>query len=351
MGSRARVKRARAGKNVSCSNACAYALSAGARRTPVPSRGPCPVCRQVFESRREKLYCSMDCYMRSPQYGAQLRVSNAARVQRAGGDPVRGHTCACLYCGETWHVSRLLKVRRFCSTEHRRLYFAERFDRWIASPGRIALPQAYDEFLTQDELPCLVDGCGWSGHGLCYHMNVAHGFPARDFKRAAGFNLTTGVVSLPMHRTLVGWKRHLERCRVAQPTAQPRADELRYHSLERREHAQKQRALADALTPVVDVACERCGELFSRRVDRRTRFCSGSCRHQAYMTAKQGTHGVGTCCMCSREFLVSWWQRKRVGAGLPVTCSPHCRQRLNSRAPRMKQRARSVGEQQTEVVT
>ena len=79
---------------------------------------------------------------------------------------------------------------------------AKRFDRWIANPQTLALPQAYDEFLTGEELPCLVEGCNWRGQWLSLHMNYTHGVPADEFKRAAGFNLKSGIISGPMREAL-----------------------------------------------------------------------------------------------------------------------------------------------------
>ena len=65
---------------------------------------------------------------------------------------------------------------------------------------KIALPQAFDEFLTSDVLPCLVEGCDWKGHHLSMHMNQTHGVTAENFKKLAGFNLGSGIVSAPLHQ-------------------------------------------------------------------------------------------------------------------------------------------------------
>ena len=79
---------------------------------------------------------------------------------------------------------------------------AKRFDRWIASPKNMYSPQCYDEFMTQEELPCLIEGCDWVGVHLGLHVNQAHGIAARDFKRATGFNYGTGLVGIELHKIM-----------------------------------------------------------------------------------------------------------------------------------------------------
>lgn len=332
IGTRARYKRHRAGKNVCCSDACAHALVGATHRTPVPVRGPCPTCGKQFESRIEKKFCSMDCYMTSPEYGKQLREANAGRVRRAGGNPdTGGHECICLHCGKTWRVSRLLKMRKFCSREHQRLHYAERFDRWIAAPGRIALPQAFDEFLTQEELPCLVDGCDWVGHNLSYHMNVTHGVQARDFKRAAGFNLKSGIISLPLQRIMREWQRSPNLIPMAPGGILVTPEVRRYRSLEGKEHVAKGRAVAEASLPRERVRCPECGEEFERPIRPRPRLlCSGNCvQRAARKTRKTRTL---TCGQCGATFQSGdTRQERRFDAGLFVACSTHCRQIHNSR--------------------
>ena len=90
------------------------------------------------------------------------------------------------------------KSRKFCNQRCYRAYMRDRFDRWVASRETIGTLNNYDEFLSSEELFCLVDGCGWQGRNLSTHMNFAHGVQADEFKRAAGFNLTTGVISAPL---------------------------------------------------------------------------------------------------------------------------------------------------------
>jgi hypothetical protein len=109
------------------------------------------------------------------------------------------HRAKCLKCGKEFHA-RESERKKYCNEICRRQYMAERFDRWIASPETIALPQNYDEFLTQEKLPCLVDGCNFEGHKLSLHMNLTHGVTEREFKKLAGFNLSSGITSLPLKK-------------------------------------------------------------------------------------------------------------------------------------------------------
>lgn len=83
-----------------------------------------------------------------------------------------------------------------------RLLGGSGFDRWVANPEGMALPQCYDEFLDREELACVVEGCDWKGKSLTLHMNQAHGVRADEFKRAAGFNLSTGVIAKPLAESL-----------------------------------------------------------------------------------------------------------------------------------------------------
>ena len=57
----------------------------------------------------------------------------------------------------------------------------KRYDRQIASPDKLQLPQGYDGCLDREQLNCLVDGCGWVGKHLSTHMNIAHGIKADEF--------------------------------------------------------------------------------------------------------------------------------------------------------------------------
>jgi len=112
----------------------------------------------------------------------------------------------------------------------------ERFDRNIGAVETIEQLSNYDEFLSAEILNCLVDGCKWRGHNLSLHMNQTHGVKADDFKMAAGFNLSTGVVSASMQKNLVA--RVNQGGKVDNSIAID-ARNFKYKSREGKEHLQK----------------------------------------------------------------------------------------------------------------
>ncbi len=304
-------------QNVYCSSVCRSAaafLKARERtiregKTPRKGvlAGPCKTCGGMFESRKTKLFCSMDCYMKSKQFQDMLveNIKNlnpkcpelsAAMRARIAAKNKKGHNVPCLECGTEFYQKRATKtrpVKRFCSTPCYRSYLAKRFDRWIANPEGLALPQCYDEFLDREELSCVVDGCDWHGQWLTLHMNQAHGVRAEEFKRAAGFNLNTGVVSRPLAQAL----RQRENAGVAvNPYENALALALaarengqnmniRYKSLEGREHAKKARAMWG---PGPQRTCAGCGKVFQQRTPAgRALYCSIPCRNAHYLTEKR----------------------------------------------------------------
>lgn len=174
--------RIRRGEHVYCSDLCRTKDNNNNPDKFKREFGPCPSCDKMFKSRRPKKFCSLECYNSSDEFKNMLhKRAEAGRIETR-----------CEQCGKDI-VSIKSKQRKFCNQICWRLYLADRFDRWIASPETIALPQAYDEFLTQQELPCLIHGCGWSGKHLGAHVQMVHGIKARDFKKVAGFNLGTGL--------------------------------------------------------------------------------------------------------------------------------------------------------------
>ena len=54
---------------------------------------------------------------------------------------------------------------------------------------------SWDEFLAQESLPCIVDGCDWIGDNLSIHANHAHGITADELKESLGFNRHSGLIS------------------------------------------------------------------------------------------------------------------------------------------------------------
>lgn len=280
-----------------CSNLCRTAFMASKLRKPVPNRGPCGHCGAYFSSRREKLFCSMKCYTGSGQFTAMLdanRVKSLSpeSVEKRAAKQRQGQHVSCLECGEEFYRKRATDrrpARKFCTTVCYRSYMAKRFDRFIANPETVALPQNFDEFLDREELPCLVDGCAWSGKHLSVHIISAHGIRADDFKRATGFNLGSGLISSDLAR------RFSERARqgvAIDPDLQVLGQERRrppglgsllaYGSLEGREHRAKARALVAAL-PGPSRACRACGVLFRQKTPfGRTLYCTRDCRNGFY---------------------------------------------------------------------
>jgi hypothetical protein len=287
----------RAGTTPFCSAICRMAFLAAKLRTPIPNRGPCRNCKASFFSRREKLFCSLKCYTGSGQFSALLAAGRAKAVlpqavEKRAAKRRQGRDVHCLECGDEFYQKRARSrrpARKFCTTVCYRSYLAKRFDRFIANPETLALPQNFDEFLDREELPCLVEGCGWTGQHLSVHANAAHGIQADDFKRATGFNLHSGLIG----RDLA--KRLSERARqgvALEPDPAILAmvrrgvlgerSLLAYASLEGREHRAKARALVLAL-PGPSRTCRACGILFQQTTPfGRTLYCTRDCRDRFY---------------------------------------------------------------------
>lgn len=285
----------RVGTTPYCSTICRDSAYRAKFSTPVPNRGPCRTCGKEFFSRTAKLYCSMDCYTGSAKF-KEMVAGNLARIassleirEKISATNRRGIEKPCTECGEMFYQKRPAKgrgARRFCTTVCYRSYMAKRYDRWVANPEGMALPQCYDEFLDQEELSCVVDGCGWKGLQLTGHMNLAHGVPAQEFKRAAGFNLKTGVIARPLAELLQGRpnptvngnvealqlyassKKHIEETGV------------RYRSKEAAEHQKKARLLIGT-GPLRK--CKQCGQEFVQTTPcGRALYCTVKCRDAWY---------------------------------------------------------------------
>jgi hypothetical protein len=325
-----------AGSRSYCSRICRRTGTSNRKRKPQLTYGPCPTCESMFESKKAKKFCSMKCYLSSPEYKTNMRsgalASRSARLSLPEHERYNREVRCCLECGTEFTVIPS-RTKKFCCSACYRTYMAKRFDRWIASPQRIALPQAYDEFLTLDELPCLVDGCNWSGKHLSGHMNWAHGVVAREFKRAAGFNLHTGVVCLPLHKALVDravdygalGTAALELIDRDKPVKRTRD----YHSLERKEHAVKTRALLQ--TGPIRI-CEKCAVKFVQSTPfGRAKFCSTDCRNRLYARRNAAKIYALNCGQCGKFFKGTKQQMMRAKSGSDVCCSLKCRGHRNSR--------------------
>lgn len=266
--------------------------------------GPCKTCGKMFESKADKIFCSMACYTQSRQFkemqlknhvpSAAARVKIAAKLRKGADVP-------CLECGVEFYQKRPSKGRtakKFCSTVCYRAYLAKRFDRWIANPEGMALPQCYDEFLDREELTCVVEGCNWRGKHLTLHVNYTHGIGSDEFKRATGFNLSTGVIAKPLamafhDRTLRGVARntadvdHIARVALAQKALASKP--IRYRSLESVEHTNKALALR-RFVPGPQRICANCNTVFVQNTScGRALYCSKKCRNIAYAKQRRST--------------------------------------------------------------
>lgn len=325
-----------------CSQICQIAGSSERRRVPPAHGGLCPTCGSEFKSRYEKLFCSMKCYVASDKFKAMLAQNSikgsTARVLMLTGDvPQPMVEVRCLNCGATRIVTPSeAKTRRYCSARCYRAYMAARFDRWIASPEAIALPQGYDEFLCRNELPCLVDGCDWVGLSLGNHVNFAHGIPVEEFKRAAGFNLGTGLVT-PAIAEKLSERPHIHQAtfgdkRGEGATAEGAKVTRNYKSLEGREHHAKARALLHATVALSPRNCQLCGIEFEPQAGGwNTKYCSRKCRAAWYKRNRNLAEFWMTCALCGSDFKGTVSQRRRVDSGLKVFCGVGCRQKNNGR--------------------
>lgn len=304
-----------------------------------PVRGPCPTCGTVFRSYGAKIYCSLTCYQQSPEMRARLRAQSAALQARqyvaTGHPPTVPLEGACLQCGQPFALKPTqVGKKKYCSRRCYRAFMAARFDRWIANPESIALPQCYDEFLTQGCLPCLVAGCDWVGEHLGMHVNLAHGLTARQFKRLAGFNVTTGLVT-PEVSAMLASRAHLW-----DPPTAAALSALFGHpphrttpSLEGREHLRKSKALLGQADSGRTDCCRQCGVPITLPLMGIRYYCSVPCR-----TAWEQTHAPRAdlaCALCGTVFLGSPGQTRRAAKhGKPVFCGSVCRQRHNGQQRR-----------------
>ncbi len=348
LGSRRQQKRARSKVGPThrfyCSRICQDAGTSKLRTKPLMLRGPCPTCKQEFHSRTAKIYCGMKCYMSSPDFLKRLREigergSRARILKQTGAEPKPRVEVECIECGKKEIVRFSIRNRKTCGRPCYRRYFAKRFDRWMANPETIALPQAYDEFMLQDELPCLIEGCGWTGKSLGFHVNVAHGITAEEFKRAAGFNKTTGLVTVETHermsvRSLKTLKMYED---LGTPLLQfPNEDIPRlvrnYRSKEGKEHYQKARALMAASGGGRTVKCQGCGITFrTGPIGKHAQFCNTTCRAKVYSCRSKANYRKGkiyelTCSQCGERFSGTRRQYVRSGDGQFIACSLRCRQ-------------------------
>lgn len=282
------------GKQAYCSDACRTAAIREKLSKPAPNRGACNGCGNEFFSKREAKFCGMKCYTGSALFTGLLaeareKAMTPWAIQRRAEMARRGEGRPCLECGQDVYVKKSEKSKKYCSVVCYRSYMAKRFDRQIASPEQMALPQGYDAFLDREMLNCLVEGCGWAGKHLSVHMNAAHGVPADEFKRAAGFSKSTGVISKDVAQAL----RAREKQGVALVPemwgreAFTSAGTVVYCSLEAKEHRAKGAALLRSQPGPLRV-CTGCGcEFVQSTPCGRAIYCSVQCRSKTYSEKKK----------------------------------------------------------------
>ena len=173
----------------------------------------CPTCEVDFPTYEDRTFCSHKCYLAS-DFFKEHRQKYSQKMAEARENR------QCLYCQADMSLAAHLLVtqkyadgktrtpKKFCRRACHRKWFAERFDRVVANYRLLELTMSYDEFLTKEELPCLVAGCDWTGQNLSIHCNHVHGIDAATLKAMVGFNRGTGVVtcetSIKMSNRLVG---------------------------------------------------------------------------------------------------------------------------------------------------
>lgn len=319
-----------------------------------PHVGVCAYCHKQYRSRvKGTKFCGMRCYTASDDFQIrirqQARVINGRKRLAAGGDPNSRPQRACAHCGEMFFLKLSeIKSHKYCSRHCYRLYMADRFDRWIANPQSVALPQAYDAFLTQDLLPCLFDGCDWEGHNLSIHVNFTHGVTAEQFKEMAGFNRRTAVITSAVHQKFSEAKSNpqflkiWEQNRITNPntSGQIKAS-LR---LEGREHLAKSIAL-NKIAIEMPEPCVECGiKVVKLSPWGRKIWCSVKCRNVTYARAARIKMWECVCAHCGLTFQGNKYQDKRKRQGKDVMCSTECRGARNiSLTPNhQKHRARTV---------
>ena len=323
-----------------CSKACQNSNQNKHLRKPLS--GPCPTCGVMFKSRgtKEKIFCTMACYTASPGFKERIAaecLKNAAKSRGVSPTNWEPFIATCIECDKKFRDKPGNKAK-FCTQICYRKYMSKRFDRWIASPQEVALPQAFDEFLTSEILPCLVKGCDWKGHHLSLHMNQAHGVPADHFKRLAGFNLGSGIVSLPLHESLCD--RDLYGVAKADVRNMylsngPQKQKTMYKSLEGKEHRAKTRALQNETEPKPMRICVGCGVTFQQStIFGETKYHSIACREAHYKATVKMARFTLSCVVCGTAFQGTRQQQLSAERGNPVCCSHSCKGILNGSKPK-----------------
>ena len=206
------------------------------------SQTTCKTCHKPItqgNGKRPKKYCGIKCF--------PSKQLDATKTRKKSGPKPTLEPIKCANCGKEMQCkpSEIKRGKKTCSRSCYREYLSKRFDRFIESPVTFKKMKNFDEYLTQNKLKCLVEGCGWEGDNLSLHVNQSHGITARNFKKATGFNLTSSLISQPLRKTMEARGNKGTRETLNQPLAvsRPRHD---YISAESREHQKKAQMMRHA---------------------------------------------------------------------------------------------------------
>lgn len=254
----------------------------------------CQHCSREFESKnRDRKFCSISCY-RSSDYYREVRKKLVEKVSK----PKELNTC--LNCGkERYLPPHQAKKQKYCNKICGREYMANRFDRYIANPEALALPQNYDEFLTKDELPCLIADCKWRGQNLANHVNRTHGIPRDRLKELGGFNKSSGLVSKKLAKKFSRHARTAQRIAYARHNVEKMLEvhkasnfssvkKKRTVRLEGKEHAAKAWIERSFEKEELDGKCPACGKAFTTTMTWQ-KYCSIKCQ-QAFLRRPDREH-------------------------------------------------------------
>lgn len=332
-----------------CTDTCRSAARE-VKRNLANLRGPCEHCGKPFSSRTSKIFCSQACYMASDRFKAHVLEQQKAATASPRSVAHRakrkidrkGIVDKCMDCGdEIYRKPEQVEKgkRKFCSTTCYRSYMAKRFDRWVANPENLFLPQNYDEFLDREELPCLIDGCNWKGKHLSLHVNLAHGVQAEELKRAAGFNLSSGLISrdtakLLQERENIGVALLSPESRIAARLSQRKPIMRGYRSREAQEHAAKGRAIRQMSPETFPIrTCQGCSKEFRQSTAMgRALYCTTECRDTAYKRERvvhPPKPKIVSCRTCDTKFA-------NVSGKVKHYCTAHCQQEWYRKLKRTK---------------
>lgn len=304
----------------------------------VPPRvGVCKTCLAEFRSTDDRGFCSLACYSASPEANQRLRDAVGTnlrwRRERLAAMP-KSLDHKCDECGKEFSVKRLCDRRRFCCTLCYRTWYKNRFDRWIANPQTIALPQNYDEYFSGKEMMCPVAGCRWFGRNLGAHADKSHGIPVGEMKRILGCNKSTPLVTPDVSDklSLIAHERDLPSLGVQwKPGESGVRTEGIGNRLEAREHRRKSRMIRDlSEKPAIEHTCEGCREKFTSE-HTYSRYCTKRCRDRFYQTVKFKDFDL-TCANCGRQFKGRGEQRRNPSACCGIQCRNERNAKLKARA-------------------